>query len=57
MFVDELTCIGCGKCVRWAPGTFEVEASKYGRARVIDQQGDDALTVQVAIEVCPVGRS
>ena len=54
VFVDELTCIGCGKCVRWAPNTFEIEASKYGRARVIDQQGNDTETIAVAIEVCPV---
>ena len=54
MFVDELSCIGCGKCVRWAPKTFEIEATKYGRARVISQQGDDPETIAVAIEVCPV---
>jgi curved DNA-binding protein CbpA len=54
LFVDEVNCIGCGKCVRWAPGTFEIEASKYGRARVINQQGNTEEEVAIAIEVCPV---
>mmetsp|Transcript_13920 Transcript_13920/g.30057 ORF Transcript_13920/g.30057 Transcript_13920/m.30057 type:complete len:348 (-) Transcript_13920:530-1573(-) len=54
LFVDEVSCIGCGKCVRWAPCTFEIEASKYGRARVIAQNGDNLDDIQVAIEVCPV---
>jgi len=54
VFVDEVTCIGCGKCVRQAPGTFEIEESKYGRARVINQDGDTQDNQEVAIEVCPV---
>lgn len=54
LFVDEANCIGCGKCVRWAPQTFEIEASKYGRARVINQRGNTEEEVQIAIEVCPV---
>ena len=40
--------------MRWAPQTFEIEASKYGRARVINQQGDDSETIEIAVEVCPV---
>jgi ferredoxin len=35
VFVDEVSCIGCGKCVRACPAAFLVEESKYGRARVI----------------------
>ncbi|GIM17458.1 hypothetical protein Vretimale_20012, partial [Volvox reticuliferus] len=31
-----------------------VEASKYGRARVISQEADDVDSVQIAIECCPV---
>ncbi|GIL54085.1 hypothetical protein Vafri_9641 [Volvox africanus] len=54
VFVDEITCIGCGKCVRACPKTFEIEASKYGRARVISQEADDVDSVQIAIECCPV---
>eukprot|EP00882_Tetradesmus_deserticola_P002356 GHRQ01002514.1.p1 GENE.GHRQ01002514.1~~GHRQ01002514.1.p1 ORF type:complete len:364 (+),score=150.51 GHRQ01002514.1:179-1270(+) len=56
VFVDEVSCIGCGKCVRACPAAFLVEESKYGRARVIP--GADVLAleeeVQVAIETCPV---
>uniref|UniRef100_A0A383W798 J domain-containing protein n=1 Tax=Tetradesmus obliquus TaxID=3088 RepID=A0A383W798_TETOB len=56
VFVDEVSCIGCGKCVRSCPSAFLVEESKYGRARVIP--GADVLAleedVQVAIETCPV---
>ncbi|KAF6253685.1 hypothetical protein COO60DRAFT_397361 [Scenedesmus sp. NREL 46B-D3] len=56
VFVDEVSCIGCGKCVRACPAAFLVEESKYGRARVI--AGADVLSleedVQVAIETCPV---
>ncbi|GFR44489.1 hypothetical protein Agub_g5752, partial [Astrephomene gubernaculifera] len=49
-----VSCIGCGKCVRACPRTFEIEASKYGRARVISQEADTPEEVQVAIECCPV---
>ena len=35
--VDEISCVGCGKCVRVAPQFFEIEASKFGRARVTAQ--------------------
>ncbi|GLC69242.1 hypothetical protein PLESTF_000806200 [Pleodorina starrii] len=54
IFVDEISCIGCGKCVRACPLTFEIEASKYGRARVIAQDADEVESVQIAIECCPV---
>jgi ferredoxin len=47
-------CIGCGKCVRQCPATFEIEASKYGRARVISQTAEPPDDIQIAIEVCPV---
>ncbi len=56
IFVDEASCIGCGKCVRWAESTFEIEASKYGRARVISQEGNTPDEVNIAIETCPVGK-
>ena len=52
--MDELSCIGCGKCVRACPSTFIIEASKYGRARVISQTSDELESVQIAIESCPV---
>lgn len=47
VFVDEISCIGCGKCVRACPQTFEIEASKYGRARVIAQAADELEDIQV----------
>jgi ferredoxin len=53
-FVDEITCIGCGKCVRACTGVFEIEESKYGRARVINQTGDSAEAIEIAIQCCPV---
>ena len=37
VFVDEVSCIGCGKCVRACPAAFVIEGSKYGRARVARQ--------------------
>lgn len=54
VFVDEISCIGCGKCVRSCPQTFEIEASKYGRARVISQTAAEVEDMQIAIECCPV---
>jgi ferredoxin len=27
VFVDEVSCIGCGKCVRACPGVFQIEVS------------------------------
>ena len=53
IFVDELSCIGCGKCVRSAPATFAIEESQYGRARVINQRGDEVEAAVIAIETCP----
>jgi len=35
VIVDEIACVGCGKCVLVCPSVFEIEGSKYGRARVI----------------------
>lgn len=56
IFVDEVNCIGCGKCVRACPDAFFIESSKYGRARVVP--GVDALGLQDEVEVamltCPV---
>lgn len=56
VFVDEVSCIGCGKCVRACPAAFFIEASKYGRARVVPGADMSQLEeeVQVAIETCPV---
>jgi ferredoxin len=54
VFVDEVTCIGCGKCARLCKQTFVIEASKFGRARVIDQAGNDTEEIEIAIESCPV---
>lgn len=56
MFVDEVSCIGCGKCVRACPAVFAIEASKYGRARVAPGAPLAALEeeVEVAIQTCPV---
>ncbi|AGY56323.1 ferredoxin [Gloeobacter kilaueensis] len=53
VYVDEITCIGCGHCAYVARGTFYLE-SEYGRSRVINQDGDDEDRIQEAIDCCPV---
>jgi ferredoxin len=52
----QVSCIGCGKCVRACPGAFYVEASYYGRARVVPGADVAALAdeVDIAMETCPV---
>lgn len=53
VYVDEHTCIGCTNCAMIAQSTFYMNP-EHGRARVFSQWGDDAETIQVAIETCPV---
>lgn len=53
VFVDEITCIGCGHCSYVARNTFFLE-DDYGKARVMQQQGDPLPIIQEAIETCPV---
>jgi ferredoxin len=52
-FVDGSRCIGCMMCVGAAEKTFHLE-SKWGRARVHTQWGDDEDNIQVAMDSCPV---
>lgn len=54
VFVDEVSCIGCGKCVRACPASFKIEESLYGRARVIKQGADTQDDIGIAMETCPV---
>jgi ferredoxin len=53
VYVDEVTCIGCGLCAYIARQTFYLEPD-YGRSRVVAQQGDDQELIQEAINCCPV---
>ncbi|BAC90821.1 ferredoxin [Gloeobacter violaceus] len=53
VYVDEVTCIGCGHCAYVARNTFYLEA-EYGRSRVVDQNGDATELIQEAIDCCPV---
>ncbi len=53
VYVDESTCIGCGHCAYVARNTFFLEED-YGRARVINQTGDNISLIQEAIDTCPV---
>ncbi|HBQ99481.1 MULTISPECIES: ferredoxin [unclassified Roseofilum] len=53
VYVDEVTCIGCKHCAHVARNTFYIE-DKYGRSRVIQQDGDPEELIQEAIETCPV---
>ncbi|MBC8120384.1 MAG: ferredoxin, partial [Gemmatimonadaceae bacterium] len=39
LYVDEITCIGCGLCAYIARSTFYLEP-EYGRSRVVNQLGD-----------------
>ena len=52
-YVDEHSCIGCKNCAMVARSTFFME-DDHGRARVFNQGGDDAETIQEAVETCPV---
>ncbi|OAB61414.1 ferredoxin [Leptolyngbya valderiana BDU 20041] len=53
VYVDEVTCIGCKHCAHVARNTFYIEPD-YGRARVVNQDGDSEEIVQEAIDTCPV---
>jgi len=48
--IDKELCIGCGTCVALAGKTFEMEGDK---AIIIDENGDDEDTIQMAIDSCP----
>ena len=53
VYVDEIDCIGCGHCAHVARNTFFLEED-YGKARVMNQQGDPEEIVEEAIQTCPV---
>ncbi len=53
LYVDEVTCIGCGLCAWVARNTFYLEP-EHGRSRVINQQGDDDVLLEEAVQSCPV---
>ncbi|USR91803.1 ferredoxin [Phormidium yuhuli AB48] len=53
VYVDEVTCIGCKHCAHVARNTFYIEPD-YGRARVINQDGEPEEVIQEAIDTCPV---
>ncbi len=53
VYVDEVTCIGCGLCAYIARNTFYLEP-EYGRSRVVRQDGDPEDLVAEAIDCCPV---
>jgi ferredoxin len=53
LYVDEVTCIGCGLCAWVARNTFYLEP-EHGRSRVINQQGDDEVLLEEAVQSCPV---
>jgi ferredoxin len=51
-YVDEVSCIGCNRCVEVAGETFALEPS-FGRARVVVQGGSPFEDVRAAIRTCP----
>ncbi|QDZ23725.1 hypothetical protein HOP50_11g62650 [Chloropicon primus] len=53
VFVDEITCIGCGHCATCAPPTFR-NLEPSGRARAFGQWLSTEREVQEAIDMCPV---
>ena len=50
--VDADLCTGCELCIDIAPNTFELDDE--GVCTVVNPEGDDAETVQEAIDSCPV---
>ncbi len=50
--VDKEACIGCGACVAIAGNTFKM--NDQGKSIVVNSQGDDKETIQMAIDGCPV---
>lgn len=59
VFVDEVMCIGCHKCVDVASATFRIHGSMpkdrtpNGKARVSAQWLDDEDAIQEAVDCCP----
>ena len=55
LFVDELSCVGCGYCPAIARSTFSLanDDDDYGTARVVQQGGDAPDVVEEAIASCP----
>lgn len=53
LVIDPDLCIGCGSCVALAPNTLSLDNSS-GKAKVIDQNGDEPEVIQSAIDSCPV---
>ncbi|HVU60164.1 MAG TPA: ferredoxin [Mycobacteriales bacterium] len=51
--VDRDACMGSGTCVALAPSTFAQDAEI--RAVVIDPTGDDLVTIEEAVNACPMG--
>lgn len=52
--VDKSMCVGCGLCASVCAEVFELDAE--GKAEVVaDTTGDNAISVQEAVECCPVG--
>jgi len=47
-------CRGCGLCVRIAPRTFAMDR-QTGSVVVVDQGGDQADLIEMAIARCPTG--
>jgi len=55
LFIDELSCIGCGYCPSIARSTFTLANGDedYGTARAVQQGGDEDAVVDEAIAACP----
>jgi len=50
--IDKETCIGCGTCAALAGNTFRM--TDDGKAEVSNETGDDADTIKMAVDSCPV---
>ena len=51
--IDREKCIGCGTCAALAGNTFRM--TDEGKAEVYNETGDDADTIKIAADSCPVG--
>jgi ferredoxin len=50
--VDKEKCIGCGTCIALAANTFRFD--EEGKSEVFNAAGDDADTIKMAKDSCPV---
>ncbi|MEA2097665.1 MAG: ferredoxin [Patescibacteria group bacterium] len=51
--IDQELCVGCGACVNLCPDMFELQDD--GKAKTINEDGDNGCDYEIAVNSCPVG--